>query len=176
MAGIWRGVPRPRGAQVYARLVWRPASDAARRVGSCHQEVYSDLRLPQVYVYHLDDILRGTGRRRKTPQNKPLEDCPLAEVGRRIRALASGLFNLVLRQHCRDQMRERDIDEADIRQVLRTGGVIGKHAPGGRWRYDMSGRTLEEGKEIKIAIAVDEERQRITVVTVMRKNRKGEWR
>lgn len=112
----------------------------------------------------------------KTSQGSALEDCPLAEVTRRVRALAAGQFRLVLpKKHGIPRMHERGIDEVDIRNVLKTGSAIEKHCPGGRWRYTMRGRTTE-GSQIKIVVAVDEECSRITCVTVMRMTKKGEWR
>jgi hypothetical protein len=97
-------------------------------------------------------------------------------VTRRVHALVAGQFRLVLtKKHGIPRMQERNIDEADIRNVLKAGNVVNKHCPGGQWRYQMRGRTTE-GSQIDIAIAVDEERSRITLVTVMRGTKKGEWR
>ena len=93
---------------------------------------------------------------------------------RRIHALVAGKFSLTLtRQHGIPRMQQRKIDETDIRYVLKTGSVIEKHCPGGRWRYTMQGRTIE-GNHLKIVVVVDEKDSRITVVTVMRMMKKGE--
>ena len=116
------------------------------------------------------------GRKRKTVQKKPLEDCPLSEVTRRIHEIVAGQYSLSLpRSHGVPRMRQRGIDDADIPYVLKRGRIIEKHSPGGQWRYTMRGKTTD-GREIDVSIAVDEGQSRITVVTVMPTTRKGEWR
>jgi hypothetical protein len=97
-------------------------------------------------------------------------------VTRRVHALAAGQFRFgYLKKHIILRMQERGIDEVDVRNVLKTGSMIEKHCPGGRWRYTMQGR-ITEGSQIKIVVAVDEECSHITLVTVMRMTKKGEWR
>jgi hypothetical protein len=72
-------------------------------------------------------------------------------------------------------MKERKVDEADIPYLLKTGRVVDKHNSGWQWRYKVRGRTTE-GTENDLVVSVDEEQLRLTVITVMITNRKGEWK
>ncbi len=76
---------------------------------------------------------------------------------------------LVLTNHARDRMVERDIDMLNILDVLRLGDVSGEIEPGkgeDEWKCKVTGPSeLDSGREIGVVLVVSKA-TRIIILTV----------
>lgn len=72
-------------------------------------------------------------------------------------------------KHFRKRMKERHIDIHDILHVINNGNIYNEpeiHLRTGRWTYTVEGKIIDD-HEIKIAVDIHEENNRISLLTVM---------
>jgi hypothetical protein len=65
-------------------------------------------------------------------------------------------------------MRKDGLDFVDVRSSLQRGSVISVESHGSEWRWTVSGRNCD-GEQIEIIVAVDEDAERIDVITVWKR-------
>lgn len=74
---------------------------------------------------------------------------------RAIRHAAARSENVILGNHARMRMREREIDDLDVLRVLRTGGLVGnpEAAEQGKWKCKMVQRG-KGGRDIGVVVII----------------------
>jgi hypothetical protein len=76
---------------------------------------------------------------------------------------------LVITHHCREQMRERNVDDLDVRKVLEETGAINSQPEWDdehqKWKYKVDGHDIE-GEELSLIVNIVEEKWLVVTITV----------
>jgi hypothetical protein len=95
-----------------------------------------------------------------------------AQATERIRSIASHeSFTPSLKEHCKDQLAERDLIMGDLLYLLRNGFVYDPPEPATRkpyWKYETQSTTPNSrNREVRAVVIPDWKRKGIKVVTIM---------